>query len=198
MPLTPAVVLTLARQCAPGVAPETLLSVVRVESGLDPLVISINRPAPSRVHPTSLPDAVATATRLIALGSNIDLGLGQINSANLAPLGLGIADAFEPCLNLRAAGAVLKQAYQSQAPRPGREQAALRTALSIYNTGRADRGFRNGYVAKVSAAAAMSVPALEQSPSDSPSNPAARPWDVFGQGDAGAPIVFTSAEKDHP
>jgi type IV secretion system protein VirB1 len=197
MPLAPALVLTLARQCAPTVAPETLLSVARVESGLDPLAIGVNRPAPARLHPTSFPDAVAAATRLIASGSNIDLGLGQINSANLASLGLGIAEAFEPCRNLRAAGAVLLQAYQSQSPSPGQEQAALRAALSIYNTGRADRGLRNGYVAKVSAEAAKTVPPLQPSLSQSPPKPAPA-WDVFGYGDTHATIVFTSAEKDRP
>ena len=197
MPLAPAIVLALASQCAPSVAPETLLSVVRVESGFDPLVIGVNRPAPNRIHPTSLPEAVATATKLIGSGANIDLGLSQINSANLASLGLSVADAFEPCRNLQAAGAVLQQAYQGQSPSPGREQVALRTALSIYNTGRTDRGFRNGYVAKVSAAARLAVPPLDSAP---PSSRADAPpaWDVFAQAGGGARIVFTSAEKDRP
>ena len=34
--------LTLAAQCAPTVAPETLLSVVQVESGFNPLAIGVN------------------------------------------------------------------------------------------------------------------------------------------------------------
>ena len=197
MLLGPAVVLALASQCARSVAPETLVSMVRVESGFDPLAIGVNRPARGRIHPRSQLEAVAISTRLIASGANIDLGLGQINSANLGALGLTIADAFEPCRNLQAAGTVLQQAYQSQSPAPGREQVALRSALSIYNTGRTDRGFRNGYVAKVSAAAGLTVPRLD---SASPATPADPPpaWDVFAQAGAGAPIVFTSAEKDRP
>jgi type IV secretion system protein VirB1 len=197
MPLGPAVVLALASQCAPSVAPETLLSVVRVESGLEPLVIGVNRPAPDRVHPTSLSEAVAIATRLIETGANIDLGLGQINSANLVSLGLTVADAFEPCHNLQAAGAVLLQAYQSQGPVPGREQIALRTALSIYTTGRSDRGFRNGYVAKVSAAMRVIVPPLEaKSPQPITAPPPA--WNVFAKAGSGVRIEFTAIEGDHP
>jgi type IV secretion system protein VirB1 len=197
MPLGPAIVLALASQCAPAVAPETLLSVVRVESGFDPFVIGVNRPTPARIHPKSMSQAVTAARRLIASGADIDLGLGQINSANLAPLGLSIADAFDPCRNPQAAGAVLQQAYQSQSPTPGREQAALRSALSIYNTGRNDRGFRNGYVAKVSAAARLAVPPLDPAPPSTPADPPAA-WDVFAQAGASAPLVFTSAEKDRP
>lgn len=127
--------LILASHCAPAVAPETLVSVARVESAFDPLVIGVNRPAAGRIHPKSLAEAVVTATGLIASGAKIDLGLEQINSSNLMRLGLTVADAFEPCLNLHAAGQVLQQAYWGQAPSPGSEQAALRTALSIYNTG---------------------------------------------------------------
>ncbi|MEI9891358.1 MAG: hypothetical protein WDN45_13185 [Caulobacteraceae bacterium] len=40
------------------------------------------------------------------------------------------------------------------------EQAALKTALSYYNTGHPARGFTNGYVAKVANAADRIVPAI--------------------------------------
>jgi type IV secretion system protein VirB1 len=162
--------------------------VVRVESGFDPFAIGVNGPTPQRIHPRSLDEATDRARRLIATGANIDLGLGQINGANLSKLGLTIRAAFEPCQNLRAAGQVLQDAYRSQAPAAGEEQAALRRALSIYNTGRTERGFRNGYVAKVSAAAGAPIPA------PTPVGPEALPppaWDVFGRAPT-ARLVFTS------
>jgi type IV secretion system protein VirB1 len=197
VPLGPAMAIALATRCAPNVAPETMMSVVRVESGFDPLAIGTNGPKPARLHPKNLAAAIDIATRLIVSGGNVDLGLGQINSANLAPLGLSVADAFEPCRNLRAAGAILQQAYRSQSPEPNREQIALRAALSIYNTGRADRGFYNGYVAKVSAAAGVPMPPQQPIRSDPPTD-APPAWDVFAQSGASARFVFTSTERGHP
>ncbi len=185
MPIDLATVLALAQACAPSVAPMTLASVLRVESGFDPLVIGINTPRHARIAPKSAAEAIATAGRLIAAGDSIDLGLGQINSRNLAWLGLSVADAFDPCRNLAASARVIAAGYDRAGPRPGAEQAALRTALSYYNTGDPQRGIRNGYVAKVTAAAGRIVPALQPDP---PQSPAAEPkparllpaWDVFG------------------
>lgn len=186
MPIDLATVLALAQACAPSVAPMTLASVLRVESGFDPLVIGINTPRHARLTPKSLAEATATAERLIAAGDNIDLGLGQINSRNLAWLGLSAADAFDPCRNLAASAQVIAAGYDRAGPRPGAEQAALRTALSYYNTGDAQRGFRNGYVTKVTAAAGRIVPALQPNNSQTPTvapEPAPLPpaWDVFAR-----------------
>jgi len=180
----------LAAQCAPSVAPQTLLSVVRVESGFDPLVIGVNGRPHVQLHPASTADAIAAAERYMARGASIDLGLGQINSRNLSSLGLSVADAFDPCLNLAAAAQMIVAGYQRSTPQPGLEQAALRTSFSFYNTGDPVRGFRNGYVAKVTAAAREVVPALDvaagagagaaasPSPLATPPTPA---WDVFAR-----------------
>lgn len=63
-------------------------------------------------------------------------------------LGLTWETVFDPCTNVAALGRVLTTNYN--AAKAGREpQAALRVALSMYNTGSQTRGFRNGYVAKV-------------------------------------------------
>jgi type IV secretion system protein VirB1 len=172
----------LAQQCAPAVAPETLLSVVRAESGFDPLVVAVNGAPREVLHPATLAEAAATATRLIAAGRSVDLGLGQINNRNLAPLGLSIADVFDPCRNLAASAQVLQAGYTRAAASSGDTQAALRTAFSFYNTGDAARGFRNGYVDRVSRAAAAVVPALKSAvPSSSGEAPAPPAWDVFAR-----------------
>lgn len=204
MPLPIPVVLALSTACAPAAAPETLVSVVRVESGFDPLVIGVNGRRPAQIHPTSKAEAVATAERLMAQGANFDLGLGQINVRNLTPLGLSIEDAFDPCRNLAAAAQVLAADYGLASPRPGTEQAALRTSLSLYNTGDAARGFRNGYVARVTAAAAQIVPALQldaAKPAAAPLPPPPPPtWDVFASGPPPtAGFVFSPATPGgHP
>jgi type IV secretion system protein VirB1 len=173
----------LAPACAPMVAPPTLLAVARAESGFDPLAIGINSPRPSRLSFTSRTAAAEAARRLIADGQNIDLGLAQINVRNLTSLGLSIDAAFDPCRNLAASAQVLQAGFERAAPRPGEEQAGLRTALSYYNTGRPDRGFANGYVARVTAAARELVPAIAATSQGAAASPAPLPrpsWDVFG------------------
>lgn len=148
----------LAQQCAPGVAAETLLSVVHTESAFDTLAIGVNRGPTAWARPRTPQAAARIARRLIADGANLDLGLAQINTANLARLRLSVEDAFDPCRNLAAAGELLAANYHAVRGGAANDQAALRTALSLYNTGRTDRGFRNGYVAKVEAAARSLVP----------------------------------------
>jgi hypothetical protein len=94
-------------------------------------------------------EAVVTAKWLIAHGYNIDMGLGQINSINLAKLTLSVEDVFDPCKNLAAAAVLLRSNYQSASRKVPGGQAALHAALSAYNTGSFSRGFTNGYVQKV-------------------------------------------------
>lgn len=141
------VLLALSRSCAPEVAPETLLSVARAESGFDPLTIGVNGRPHRAFHPTSPQAAVGLASRLIAGGANVDLGLTQINGRNLARLGLDLRSVFDPCSNLRAGARVLVDGYQASGG--AAPQVALQAALSRYNTGDPQRGHRNGYVAKV-------------------------------------------------
>jgi type IV secretion system protein VirB1 len=188
--------LALAAQCAPSVAPETLLSVVHVESRFNPLAIGVNGAPRVSVTATTKADAVARATALIKAGRSVDLGLAQINSKNLDWLGLSVADTFDPCRNLAAAARVLQAGYEPAAP--DGEQAALRRAFSRYNTGTAHRGFANGYVAKVTAAAAkfahQSDPAEPAIPAAlSPGPPA---WDVFGE--AGRPGFLIRVDSPNP
>jgi type IV secretion system protein VirB1 len=199
--LTLAVLLGLARACAPAVAPETLLSVARAESGFDPFVVAANT-TPRRVfHPASADAATAIAGALIRAGRSVDLGLGQINSRTLAGLGLGLADAFDPCRNLATSARVLEDGYLRAAPAPGDEQTALRTALSRYNTGDPQRGIRNGYVARVTRAAREVVPAIAPDPppapraDDGPAPPAPAPsLDIFARPAAAAVEVFEAAQ----
>lgn len=192
-------VLTLAQACAPGVAPETMAAVAFVESRFDPLAIGVNRGAGLNRQPRDRAEAVRTARALLARGGNLDLGLAQINSRNLGWLGLTVEDAFEPCRNLAAAAVVLKAGYRPAGETPAERQAALRTALSRYNTGDARRGLRNGYVARVEAAAVgLSLTAAGSPPrTPTPSRPfvtGAVPGaqDVFDRARTGPLLAFSS------
>lgn len=198
MILAPEVVLHLAAQCAPQAAPETLLAVTRVESGLDPLAIGVNGPAPHRLRVASRSAAIANANALISSGANIDLGLAQINSANLGRLDLTVADAFDPCRSLAAGASLLRENYQAVRALAADDQSALRTALSLYNTGDRNRGFRNGYVARVerSAAAAPALPIETLTPVAAPQPPA---WDAFGDLSPAAFVTSPSSRQgDQP
>src|SRR5690606_28739596 len=90
----------------------------------------------------------ALARQYIAAGYTVDMGLMQVNSANLPKLGYSVEDMFDTCKNLRAGSTVLTNFYTLARARYPDEQSALRAALSAYNTGSFTRGFSNGYVAR--------------------------------------------------
>ena len=90
----------LAAQCAPSVHVDTLAAVARAESRFETNAINDNS-ARRQYAPPDRAAASAIAVRLIALGHSVDLGIMQINSANLHGLGLSVADAFDPCTEHR-------------------------------------------------------------------------------------------------
>jgi type IV secretion system protein VirB1 len=186
MILAAATVLALAARCAPAAAPETLLAIARAESGLNPLAIGVVRGAGATPQPLTREAAIAAAQALAAQGASFDLGLTQINSANLTALGLSFADAFDPCRSLAAAAQVLSADYRRAKGAAADDQAALRIALSLYNTGDPNRGFRNGYVARVEAGARVAA----STPTSSASELA--PWDVFARARTGFVLTLSS------
>lgn len=140
---------TLAHQCAPSVAIATIAAVVSHESRRNPFAIGVNGGTRISRQPANKTEAVELANKLLGMGLSIDLGLAQINSANLSRLGLTVEQVFEPCANLRAAETVLRGCYDPAARRHGPGQLALQAALSCYNTGNYARGLTNGYVQSV-------------------------------------------------
>lgn len=208
-----ATVVALAHQCAPSVAAETLVSVVHTESHFNPYAIGINAKGVAAPDPASRASAAAAARRLIARGYNIDLGLGQINSANLKWLGLSVEDAFDPCRNLAAAARVLSGNYLSVVRSSPTTEAAIATAVSMYNTGSRSRGFGNGYVGRVYASSTVVVPAIRHGPAPAmPTTPAPPPalgtqapaasaptitvdWDTSADAQTAKLMVFGSASS---
>ena len=141
--------IAMAQQCAPSIAVETMAAVVSHESRHNPFAIGINGGTRISRQPANKAEAVETAKALLKLSISIDLGLAQINSANLGKLSLSLDEAFEPCANLRAAEKVLRWCYDPAAQRFGAGQVALQAALSCYNTGGYERGLANGYVQSI-------------------------------------------------
>jgi type IV secretion system protein VirB1 len=107
-----------------------LTAIARVESGQRTLAIHASGSGGGAILPATRQEAIERAHALLREGRSIDLGLMQINSRNLGWLGLSVEDAFDPCRNIAAGARVL-------------------TSFSGYNTGHPQRGFANGYVARV-------------------------------------------------
>ena len=137
----------LAAKCAASVPVATLAAVARTESGVNPWVLHDNTTGAS-IRPDSLYEAQADAGQLLGRGDSVDIGLMQINSANLPALGISATDALDPCVSLAGGAAVLRAAYGGGGT-DAQQQVALLLALSRYNTGTPFKGIMNGYARAV-------------------------------------------------
>jgi type IV secretion system protein VirB1 len=175
----------MAARCENSVAPQTLLAVAKVESNLGLFPIHDNTTGRS-YNPPSQSEALEIAQDLTSLNHSIDLGIMQINNANLRAFRMRVEDAFNPCRSMDAAATILSLDYEG-GDDVAEQQKALRAALSAYNTGNDSDGFRNGYVHRVEVAAREIVPAIEtgvggpaeHSPARLPAQAQSDDWDVW-------------------
>jgi len=144
--------------CAPNVAPATLNAIIRTESGGNPLALHVNgseeQPPPAR-YPA---EAARIVARYVERGYNVDVGLMQVNTRNLAASGHTVVQALDPCTNVLHGSTILATDYARAARARGGDGEALLAALSAYNTGDFYRGFANGYVAQVLSGGAAAGP----------------------------------------
>jgi type IV secretion system protein VirB1 len=153
----------LAAECASDVHPSTLKGVVSTESLWNPYAIGVVGGRLSR-QPRTLAEAVAAARELERKGFNFSLGLGQVNRYNLSRLGETVETVFDPCRNLKAGSAILKDCFLRAKSRLNDDQQALRAAFSCYYSGNFTRGFipdkpgHPSYVQKVVANATDTAP----------------------------------------
>lgn len=138
----------LAQQCAINTHPDTVMAVIRVESAGNPYAIGVNFGGKKLPPAKNAAQAGANARWLINNGYNIDMGLMQVNSANMKRFGLAPEQLFDPCVNIKIGSRILSANYSNAVDVHGHGQKALNAALSAYNTGNFSKGFRNGYVAK--------------------------------------------------
>lgn len=134
--------------CQPVTSPQLIAAIIQVESRGNPLALHINGPLKLINQPATVDHAIQVAHHVIKAGYSIDMGLMQINSENLTPLGLKLEQIFDPCTNIKAGITILRQGYQKALRVHNESEAALFGALSMYNTGDLYRGLHNGYVAK--------------------------------------------------
>ncbi len=182
----------LVVQCGVLTNANVIAAIVQVESGGNPHALAVNGDFELVREPRSREEAMAMARWLQERGYNFDAGLAQVNSANLARLGLDVVRVFDPCTNLQAASRVLEECYGRARDRFGEGEHAWSAALSCYNTGDFTRGVRNGYVAAVRATAGRPLVMRMSEP-----KPKARNRDG-GQsvGAARPPEAFTKASAD--
>lgn len=145
-------------QCAPNVAPTTMMAIIKVESSGNPLAINVNGKQRLARQPASVIEAVAWANWLVDKGYSVDMGLAQVNSRHLQRFGLPPEAMFQPCYNIAAGAQILTENYANATKKFGSGQTALRAAISAYNTGNHSRGLTNGYVRKVANAASRWPP----------------------------------------
>src|SRR3954453_2284558 len=98
-------------QCAPHVASATIEKIIEVEASDKPLAFHVNGVKVQPLVPDT-PEAVAALAKVwIAKGSTVDLGLMQVNSANLPKLGLSVEQVLDPCTNITAGASILTAGY---------------------------------------------------------------------------------------
>lgn len=112
----------LIERCAPGRPAAPLAAIVRQASRGEPLVIGMTQNGkPITIVAPSKEDAIAFVAEARVAGQHVRVGLAGLSTRDLDPLGLSLADAFEPCANLRAAARVLDASRPAAAvPQPER------------------------------------------------------------------------------
>jgi type IV secretion system protein VirB1 len=133
----------LLHTCSPEVAPETMAAIIEVESGGNPLTISVVG-AKLKTPPTNAVEAAEVAQQLEALGKTFSVGIAQLPAKDLAKLGLTYESAFDPCENLKAASQKLVTCYQKAKKRSAfvEDQTALSDALSCFKFGNFKKGYQ--------------------------------------------------------
>jgi type IV secretion system protein VirB1 len=207
----------LAQNCAPTVQIETLAALVSLESGFSPFAIRINSGTPLREPPGTKSEAIELATTLIAQRQDIALGLGGIDAEDLGRQGLTVADAFDPCQNLKATARLLDGHYRvaldsGAAP----AQATILMLRAYYGRGDASVGELVGYDKQVRLAPKLATVVLggdgrpisgDLPPRQQPAPPAApqpqarrpvapAPWDVFAIGRKSSALVFQAEQPE--
>ena len=98
----------LLTQCVPAPSMKALTDIVRSASGAEPLVIStMQNGRPISVLAMSKDEAIALAMEARLAGHSVKVGLTGLDSRVLDRLGATLADAFDPCTNLRLTARLL-------------------------------------------------------------------------------------------
>lgn len=94
-----------------GIPTGLLIAIAKVESGFRPWVININSNGQSVkvIEPKSLDEAAYYLRYLHQNGYNYDVGIGQINVANIRRFGIDPILLLDPCNNLLVSAHILRE-----------------------------------------------------------------------------------------
>ena len=150
-------IVNIVQECSPSVAPATMLQIIHIESNTNSNAIGSRVIKNGQVfylskQPNSKAEAIVWAHWLNNNGYRFDAGIAQISSVNFKKYELTPDNVFDPCTNIRVASKILEKFYNKAAKTHGFGQRALLAAISAYNTGNFQSGFKNGYVLKVQTA----------------------------------------------
>ncbi len=141
----------IAALCAPTMALEQVAAIASVQSAVSRLAIRFNSGGVPTLPVDTEEQAVRIATVRIAAGEDLDLGLMGVNGVFLKEVGLTIRGAFDPCLNMKAAAALI-EAYRLAAAKGGvrdAERAALEWFVGKGDAGLAPPGVADRVAAEV-------------------------------------------------
>ncbi|WP_251148846.1 lytic transglycosylase domain-containing protein [Campylobacter fetus] len=138
--------LSMIDQCKnQNVDTEIIKQIIEVESKYQQFAINVNKVGSFTLKTKK--EAKALADFYIKQGYSVDIGLMQFNSSNLKEFSYSIDEILEPCNNIKAGSDIFYLAYESTNPNLDKNE-RINKALSVYNTGNQQLGFKNGYVAK--------------------------------------------------
>ena len=94
----------LALNCAPTVALDVLIGIASIESGVSPLSF---RDGEQLVDVSNPGEGVSAILGAGERGKELGIGLMGLTPARLQTIGVSIADAFDPCVSMRAAAELM-------------------------------------------------------------------------------------------
>lgn len=202
--LTHAALTALFLQCAPQIAPQTLQTLVGIESDANEFAVAVVDGNVDK-QPENITDALNLINQLEKNEKNYSVGLMMINKNNFEKLGMSHKDVFNPCSNIKAGAKIFESCYaRAKSEYSEDEQAALRGAFSCYYSDNFTRGFKKEFDGKSyvdlvekEVGKVYKIPAIQpnnnQNESDSTSTieneadsknvnatPARQAWDVYG------------------
>jgi type IV secretion system protein VirB1 len=171
--------LALIERCAPKAPLQALVTAARTASEFEPLVLATHQNGRAlTVRAMSRPEAIALASEMKVAGQPVRLGLLGIDAREFDRRGLPLGEAFDSCTNLRVAGELLTRDAKALTVDPRR---ATRS-----RTQPPDKVVR-----EVAADDTPPQPPAPSRPTTAPFQP--RAWDVYGQAQASAALVYGSA-----
>jgi hypothetical protein len=172
----PTAFIALLEQCAPGAPVQSLAAIVRHASGFEPLVIAtVQGGKPLSVQATSKPEAIALATEMTIAGQRVRIGLAGLDTRDLERLGVSLADAFEPCLHVKAAARLMSEDPRRLKPLAAAARTEARPAALAVGPERAET--------------TPARPKAEQSDAPRP-----RAWDIYGQSRRSSLLVYGGSD----